>query len=57
MLTALSLLLLSIWGVLLVLEKTVSWQFFLFGVIVATLIVFKAMRASNTGVRPLLVRY
>lgn len=55
MLTALSLLLLSAWGVLLVLEKTVAWQFylFLFGVIVATPIVFKAVWDSWVEIQEL----
>jgi len=55
MLTALSLLLLSVWGVLLVLEKTVDWQFylFLFGVIVATPIVFKAVWDSWRDIQEL----
>lgn len=55
MLTALFLLLLSAWGVLLVLEKTVAWQFylFLFGVIVATPIVFKAVWDSWVDIQEL----
>jgi TPR repeat protein len=57
-LTALSLLLLSVWGVLLVLEKTVSWQFylFLFGVVVVTPIVFKAVWDSWRDIQELRVK-
>ena len=55
MLTALSLLLLSVWGVLLVREKTLAWEFylFLFGVIVATPIVFKAVWDSWRDIQEL----
>jgi TPR repeat protein len=55
MLSALCLLLLSVWGVLLVLEKTLAWQFylFLFGVIVATPIVFKAVWDSWRDIQEL----
>ena len=58
MLTALSLLLLSVWGVQLVLENTVSWQFylFLFGVIVATPIVFKEVWDSWRDIQELRVK-
>ena len=55
MLTALSLLLLSVWGVLLVREKTLAWEFYLilFGVIVATPIVFKAVWDSWRDIQEL----
>lgn len=58
MLTALALLLLSVWGVLLVLENTVSWQFylFLFGVVVATPVVFKAVWDSWRDIQELRVK-
>ena len=52
---ALCLLLLSVWGVLLVLEKTLAWQFylFLFWVIVETPIVFKAVWDSWVDIQEL----
>lgn len=58
MLTALGLLLLSVWGVLHVVEKTVAWQFylFLFGVVVATPVVLKAVWDSLRDIQELRVK-
>lgn len=58
MLTALALLLLSVWGVLHVLEKTVPWQFYilLFGVVVATPVVLKAVWDSWRDIQELRVK-
>jgi hypothetical protein len=55
MLTALALLLLSVWGVIVVLEKTQPWQFylFLFGVVIATPVVLKAVWDSWADIREL----
>ena len=55
MLTALALLLLSVWGVIVVLEKTQPWQFylFLFGVVIATPVVLKAVWDSWADIQEL----
>ena len=55
MLTALALILLSVWGVIIVLEKTQAWQFylFLFGVVIATPVVLKAVWDSWADIREL----
>ena len=55
MLTALALLLLSVWGVIMVLEKTQPWQFylFLFGVVIATPVVLKAVWDSWVDIQEL----